>query len=211
MVVSVFKNKLLKQTLTPIFILVSIGSAYILLNGLGSSLGEYRMENILTKAVITQQDLKQDYYGGSTFDIGDFDPTISGILSKAPVAVNAALFRPYLWEARNPAMIASGIENIILLTLTIYFLWKLRFFNLFRLMFRHHFLFFSISFSIFFAFSVGLTTSNFGSMVRYKIPAIPFYVASLYIISHTYSELKRKEYVPDENLGKGKHLVLSKG
>src|SRR5438309_7408443 len=88
---------------------------------------------------------------------------------------------------------------MILLTLTIYFLWKLRFFNLFALMFRHQFLFFSLSFSIFFAFSVGLTTSNFGSLVRYKIPAIPFYVASLFIIANTYAELKRKKDVPVEN------------
>jgi hypothetical protein len=207
------KNKLLKRTLTPFFIVVSIGAAFVLLEAMGDTLGEYRVDNVLNKAAVTQQDLKQDYYGGSTFDIGDFDPTVSGIVAKAPAAINAALFRPYLWEARNPAMIMSGIENIILLSLTIYFLWKLRFFNLFRLMFRHHFLFFSLSFSIFFAFSVGLTTSNFGSLVRYKIPAIPFYVGSLFIIAHTYAELKRKEDLPEETPPEGippdEKLVLS--
>jgi hypothetical protein len=203
---STVKNKLLKRTLMPFFILVSIGAAFGVLSVMGDSLGEYRVENVLSKAAVTQQDLKQDYYGGSTFDIGEFDPSIRGILGKAPAAINAALFRPYLWEAKNPAMIMSAFENIILLSLTIYFLWKLRFFNLFPLMFRHHFLFFSLSFSIFFAFSVGLTTSNFGSMVRYKIPAIPFYVASLFIIANTYSELKKKkeepgiEATPDEGL-----------
>jgi hypothetical protein len=211
MVVGGVKNKLLKRSLTPFFLIASTGGAFLMLQGMGDSLGEYRLENVLNKAVKTQQDLKQDYYGGSTFDIGDFDPTIGGVLSKAPVAINAALFRPYLWEARNPAMIVSGIENAILLAMTIYFLWKLRFFNLFRLMFRHHFLFFSLSFSIFFAFSVGLSTSNFGSMVRYKIPAIPFYVASLFIIAHTYSELKRKEFEPDDLLKKEEDLVLAKG
>jgi hypothetical protein len=208
MVMSGIKNDLLKRIFTPFFILVSIGAAYVMLTIMGDSLGEYRLDNVLIKASVTQQDLKQDYYGGSTFDIGDFEPTISGILGKAPAAINAALFRPYLWEARNPAMIMSGIENIILLSLTIYFLWKLRFFNLFRLMFRHHFLFFSLSFSIFFAFSVGLTTSNFGSLVRYKIPAIPFYVGSLFIIANTYSELRKKKDEIIES-APSKNLVLS--
>lgn len=56
-------------------------------------------------------------------------------------------------------------------------------------MFRHRILFFTVYFSLFFSFSVGLTTSNFGSLVRYKIPAIPFYVISLIIISSSYKEL----------------------
>jgi hypothetical protein len=208
-ITSELKNKLLKNSLTPLFIIASAGGAYMMLHSVGNSLGEYRVENVLNKAVATQQDLKQDYYGGSSFDIGDFDPTISGILGKAPAAINAALFRPYLWEAHNPAMIMSGFENMILLFITIYFLWKLRFFNLFRLMFRHHFLFFSLTFSIFFSFSIGLTTSNFGSMVRYKIPAIPFYVASLFIIANTYSDLKRKKFVNQEGDEGAEDVALS--
>lgn len=187
------ENKLLKLSITPILIIVALGSGYLMLGTMSSSLGEYRLDNVLNKAVTTQQDLKQDYYGGASFDIGDFDPTVRGIIGKAPLAINAALFRPYIWEAYNPGMIASGIENFILLILTIYLLIKIRVINLFRLMFIHHFLFFSIAFSIFFAFSVGLTTSNFGSLVRYKIPAIPLFVASLFVIAETYETLKRED------------------
>jgi len=103
------------------------------------------------------------------------------------------LFRPYLWEGYNPGMLASGIENFVILILTIYLILRIKVFNLFRLMFRHHFLFLSVTFSLFFAFSVGLTTSNFGSLVRYKIPAMPLYVASLYIIFSSYKELKAED------------------
>lgn len=187
------ENKLLKASIAPIFIILSVTVGYFVLGAIGSSLGEYRVDNVLNKAVTTQQDLKQDYYGGSSFDIGDFDPTIGGILKKAPLAINAALFRPYLWEGYNPGMLASGIENFFLLLLTIYLLIKIRVYNLFRLMLRHHFLFFSVTFSIFFAFSVGLTTSNFGSLVRYKIPAMPLFVASLFIIAETYESLHRED------------------
>jgi hypothetical protein len=156
-------------------------------------LGDYSLDNVLDKAVITQMDLKSDYYQGSSFDIGSFEPTVAGILSKMPAAINAALFRPYLWETYNLTMLMSGIENLVLLIFTIYLLIKLRFYNLFRLMFRHRILFFTVYFSVFFAFSVGLTTSNFGSLVRYKIPAIPFFLISLLIISSTYKDLKRED------------------
>lgn len=179
--------------MAPILILISAGIGYFVLGAIGNSLGDYRIDNVLSKAQTTQMDLKQDYYGGASFDIGDFDPSIAGIIGKAPKAINAALFRPYLWESYNPGMVVSGLENFVILLFSIFLLIKIKVFNLFRLMFRHHFLFFSITFSIFFAFSIGLTTSNFGSLVRYKIPAIPLYVASLFIIKETYESLHKED------------------
>lgn len=160
---------------------------------MGETLGEYSVTNVLDKAYVTNQDLKQEYYQGAAFDIGDFDPTVQGILGKIPAAITAALFRPYLWEAYNAGMIMSSVENFVLLMITIYLVFKMRVYYLFLLMFRHHILFFSVFFSLFFSFSVGLTTSNFGSMVRYKIPAIPFFVASLFIIHHTFLQLEKEK------------------
>src|SRR5204863_6610418 len=171
-------------------ITISLLSGYLMLRLMSGFLGEYSLENVLDKAVLTQNDLKSDYYQGSSFDIGSFDATVTGIISKMPSAINAALFRPYIWETYNLTMLMSGIENLFLLIFTIYLTIKLRFYNLFRLMFRHRILFFTVYFSIFFAFSVGLTTSNFGSMVRYKIPAIPFFLVSLFVIADTYKEMK---------------------
>ena len=157
-------------------------------------LGDYSLEKVLDKAVITNMDLKSEHYQGASFDIGDFDNSISGILSKLPAAINAALFRPYLWETYNLTMLFSGLENFVMLAFSVYLLIKLRVYNLFRLMFRHRILFFTVYFSLFFAFSVGLTTSNFGSLVRYKIPAIPFFIISLMIISSSYKEMKSDDY-----------------
>lgn len=186
------KNNLMKALSTPFLIVFSLISGYFMLNIMSGVLGDYSLENVLDKAVVTQMDLKSDHYQGSAYDIGDFDPTVQGILAKMPAAINAALFRPYIWETYNITMLFSGLENLIMLFFTIYLLVKLKVYNLFRLMFKHRILFFTVYFSLFFAFSVGLTTSNFGSLVRYKIPAIPFYVISLIIISSTYKELKKE-------------------
>jgi len=187
------ENELLRKYITPILALIAMFSGIIGLQLMGGVLGDYSVDKVLNKAVTTQTDLKSEHYQGSSFDIGEFDPTISGVLSKAPLAINAALFRPYIWEANNPAMLMSGIENFILLIFSIYLTIKLRVINLFRLVFKHRMLFFTVTFSLFFAFSVGLTTSNFGSLVRYKIPAIPFFLSSLIIIRHKYQEEQSDE------------------
>ena len=41
---------------------------------------------------------------------------------------------------------------------------------------------FCFFFSILFALFVGATTLNFGTLVRYKIPCMPFYVIALVLI-----------------------------
>ncbi|MFM7218027.1 MAG: hypothetical protein ACKO1U_08425 [Bacteroidota bacterium] len=191
---SQIKNQLLRTSLIPLVIVISALSGYLMLRVIGDTLGEFSVNKVVDKAIVTQQDLKQDYYQGSSFDIGEIDPTIPGMLSKAPKAINAALFRPYLWESNNAAMLLSGLENLILLLVAIVMVIRLRGYYLILLMFRQHVLFFSVFFSLFFAFSIGLTTSNFGSLVRYKIPAIPFFAASLFIIFKEYNDmLKRRE------------------
>ncbi|HMJ48531.1 MAG TPA: hypothetical protein VK498_14455, partial [Ferruginibacter sp.] len=47
-------------------------------------------------------------------------------------------------------------------------------------------------FSVIFALFVGATTLNFGTLVRYKIPGIPFYVISLFLILYFNNKLKNK-------------------
>jgi hypothetical protein len=193
MVLGKIRSSFIRSTISPLFAIISIGSGYFVLQSMSDYLGDYALNNVLTKAAVTQQDLKREDYKGSSFDIGEFEPTVTGILMKAHLAINATLFRPYIWEARNPVVALSGLENLGMMLFTIYLVLRLKVYNLFRLMFRHHLLTFTVCFSLFFAFSVGLTTSNFGSLVRYKIPAIPFYVASLFMIRHTYVDLRRKD------------------
>ena len=190
-------NRLIRIVTAPALLTVAALTGYFALSKMGDKLGSFNVDQVMTKAVATQQDLKQDYYQGNSFDIGDFDATPSSMLSKAPVAITAALFRPFLWEARNPVMLISGLENFVMLIFALYILFKVKVIYFFRLMLRHHLLLFSLVFSLFFAFGVGLSTSNFGSLVRYKIPAMPFFLASLIIsreiLLKTQQEKKLKE------------------
>lgn len=156
--------------------------------------GGYNIDNLLEKAAITQQDLSREYYGENSFNIGTFEPTIPGILSKAPDAINAGLFYPYIWKANNPVMLIAGLENLLILLLTIYVLiliivaiFKIGLRYMLKTLFDHPLIIFSLSYAIPFAFMVGLTTANYGALVRYKIPLIPFYMASMFIIIYKFN------------------------
>lgn len=155
-----------------------------------SNLGRYStLDNMIVKAQISSLDLKQDYYHGNSFDIGDYDPTLSGIFSKFPIAAITGLFRPFLWETKNIVMILSGIENLIILGFTFFVLAR-RPITALKNLFTNPLVLFCLIFAVFFAFSVAVSTSNFGSLVRLRIPMMPFLLSGLVVIEYVHSKLK---------------------
>ena len=167
---------------TPIILGIGGLAGYFVLSNMGNNLGDYKLDSVLDKAVVTQQDMKADYYGGKTYDIGKFDASVTGILLKSPIAIFAGIFRPGLWDVRNVVMLISSLENTYLLILTLFLLLKLKFFGFFILIRKNPMLLFCMLFSLFFAFSVGLTCANFGSLVRLRIPELPFFVAGIFML-----------------------------
>ncbi|MBA2613913.1 MAG: hypothetical protein H0U95_18265 [Bacteroidetes bacterium] len=176
------QNPILRIMIVPILLSTTI---ILVIGGLqvfGQYLGEYSLDYILLKAVKTQQDLIRVEYGGNSYNIGIFEPTLTGIISKLPAALNMAFFRPYIWDTRNAVMLLSGLENLFMLGFSLYILIKVKFSTLIKSLFSNPLLIFSFLFALFFAFSIGLTTANYGALVRLKIPCIPFYLCSLFIL-----------------------------
>jgi hypothetical protein len=177
------KSVLIRVVVLPTVVFGSLlGATSFYLKG-GDRFGEYSADTVLEKASLTQQDLVRDQYGENKFDIGSFEPTVQGIIPKIPIAINAGLYRPYLWESGSPTMIFSGLENTYLLIWTLLLLVRTKGLGLFVQIFRFPLFIFCLSFSIFLAFSIGLTAGNFGAMVRYKIPLLPFFASMLMVLS----------------------------
>lgn len=120
--------------------------------------------------------------GGATYSLGTQDGTFAGMLKLFVPAVNVSLFRPYLFEARNPVMLLSALEATFFLLFTIQILFKVGISNFFKIISSNPLANFSLIFAIIFAFFIGVSSYNFGSLVRYKIPLMPFYVIGIYII-----------------------------
>jgi hypothetical protein len=142
----------------------------------------YSIENLSRTARITAYDI--GFYtgknAGSGYSLGELDDSFTGMVALAPGAINVSLFRPYLWEVKNPLMLLSALESFALLILTVYILFKKR--MLFFRAFGDPNVLFCAVLSITFAFAVGISTFNFGTLARYKIPLLPFYSLALILI-----------------------------
>ncbi|MEI6949494.1 hypothetical protein V9K67_20070 [Paraflavisolibacter sp. H34] len=148
-------------------------------------LNRYSLEDIAQTANTTRNWISYSSGDeGSAYDLGAFDPSIGGMLKKFPQAVVVTLFRPFPWEARKMIVMLSAAEALVFLYFTIKAFRRRGLGNSFRLIFKDPNLFFCLIFSLIFAFAVGISSYNFGSLSRYKIPCLPFYAALLVIMLH---------------------------
>lgn len=197
------RNKLVRKLILPFVYSVIIIGSYVGLTAFGENLGKFSVKNALNTAAINQNDLKQDYYEGNSFDIGDFEPTIGGALSKFPEATLAGLFRPYLWDSRNVVMVLSALENLFVLGFTLYVLFRIKWRKVSSFVVAHPILLYCLVFSILFAFMIGLTSPNYGALVRFRIPLTPLFMACLMVL---HGELKTHRLKSEQGL-KTKRLV----
>lgn len=198
------KSTFIRLLISPLIIGIGLFASSSLLGALSGSLGSFgSVDKAINKAIVTKNDLTRDAYGENSFDIGEIDGSAGSILSKFPVALMAGLYRPFLWDVRNPVMAISALENSLLIFLTLRVFFRLGPIRVFRKIFSEPLLIFSFVFAIFFSFSVGLSTSNFGALVRYKIPSIPFFMSLLMILDETKErelEERRKQRLAEEEL-----------
>jgi hypothetical protein len=180
------RSKFIRLAFMPIVLALSVAGGFAALSLLGNSMGKFAIGKMLETASVTQKDLKQDYYQGSSFDIGDFEPTVPGMMAKVPAAMAVGLFRPFVWEARNLVMVASGLENLCYLLMCVYLGGKILFNprRFFKVLADYPILTFLLFYTLFFSVMVGLSTSNFGALVRFKIPFMSCYIALMLILHH---------------------------
>jgi len=177
------RNSIVKFVLLPISLVLFVGSTLFILSKLEGALGQFSLDNAIHSIEVTQADMvRSEQYGSNSFDVGQFDGTWWGVLSKFPAATNATLFRPYIWECNNFTMYLSGIENTWVLGMTILALFRAgpRFFV--RCVTGVPLLLMTTTFALLFAFVCGVSTPNFGALVRFKIPMVPFFISTMFII-----------------------------
>ena len=189
---SSIKSGVVKFIVTPILGIVVVGGFALLMSNLSGEMGAYGdVDKSLEQAKIIQEDLKRaEQYGENYYDIGEFEATPTGVLSKAPIAIISGIFRPFIWEARNPFVLLAALESLFMMSMLIFAFYKGGLIKSFKNIFNDPMLIFTFSFTIIFGFGVGLATANFGALVRYKIPMLPFFVGGLFVLLE-----KRKEKI----------------
>ena len=194
-------NKLIRKASLPFFLMVATVGMSVAIVQLGKVNEDYSVESFFRKARGIQtwhykegENTSEQYGRGSSYTLGTYEETYTGLIKMFPASVNVTLFRPYITEAENVMMLFSALESLILMIATIYIFIGLGFFKTLSLLAKDSFLMMCFIFAIFFAFAVGFTSYNFGALVRYKIPCIPFFVASLFILEYESKRLKREKW-----------------
>jgi len=172
-----------RNTIKVVILLATVGSMSLFAPQLSESLGSYSVENIAKTSTITREYV----YGvsgdeGSGYNIGDVDPSLGGMVQKLPISVLTALFRPFLWEARKPIVLANALEAFLFLVITLKILLTVGPARIWKTISSDANIQFFLIFTLIFAFGVGLSSGNFGTLSRYRIPCLPFYAMAVVLI-----------------------------
>ena len=149
-------------------------------------LGGYAVEN-LTSSISNLNEVILVRTGNegseSNFRLGaEFDGTFSGLFKVAPLAIAATFFRPFIWETRKISQLMAAVESLILIFFTLKILFKAGPIRIIKYILSDPLIIFCLLFALVFGLFVGASTLNFGTLVRYKIPCMPFYCIALFLI-----------------------------
>jgi hypothetical protein len=181
------KSKAVRSILMPFFLALGALTSYFIITQLGELSPRWNMENIEKQAYDMQwwhesvQKISGDYGAGSYYNVGEIgDFSISGMLLKLPLVLSITFFRPFIWEVKNPFMLLASLEGLFFLLLTLKVIRKYGLFRFISSIFKNPIVAFFFMYAVIFGFAVGYTSFNYGALVRYKIPCLPFYLLFVY-------------------------------
>jgi hypothetical protein len=150
-------------------------------------------EGGITKSITVYQKAyaEQADEAASNFSLGvEFDGSISSLIKMAPMAIVATLYRPFIWESKKLTTLLSSFESLAIMIFTLIVFFKSGPVNFIKAIVGDPVILYCILFALLFALFVGATTTNFGSLVRYKIPCLPFYIIALFLIQDRTRKIK---------------------
>ena len=176
--------------LQPVQLAVIAGVGILAILLLGYVFPQFAIERIAEEAV-HRQNYAYRTQAKSAYFIGDPSQlSLLGQAAFAPLGMITAWYRPFFFEAGNAMAMISSIEGTIFLGGTILVFVRGEPRLLWRAMSRWPWVPAGLAFSIVFGAIVGLVTSNFGTMVRYRAPLMPFLALALLILSMRRAELR---------------------
>jgi hypothetical protein len=173
---------------TILFVAIAALSGFFIAQGLAQSeetakfSADELLNTVQTQQAIFSRNIGAEEGGGSNFSITPVSSTPLGMLALFPLGIVNTFFRPFLWDVRSPMMIFSALEAFAFLALTFMCFRRVGIGNTFKTIFSDPVIAFCFAFSILFGGIIGATTINFGALVRYKLPCIPFYALAFILV-----------------------------
>jgi hypothetical protein len=143
---------------------------------LGRLFPEYAIDRFAEQAA-SYQEVGEHFAGGSTIELGDpSERSLLGQVAFAPLGLVNVLFRPFLFEVRNAQMLLNALETAVLTVLVGWALYRQRLRDLYDRIVSSPELVFCAAFTLTMGLAVGLTTTNLGTLSRYRVPMMPYFV-----------------------------------
>lgn len=184
---NLFRNPAVRFLALPVFLAVGIAGSVFFIKSVGNSASSYSLDSLQKTAegFHSWHTTLGKTEGGSFYSLGnDVDYTLAGIIKKAPLALVIALFGPFVWQIRNPVMLMSGTESIIFLFFFIKIFFNVRIYKAYNILFSDHVIMLCLLFVIALGIAIGMTSFNYGALVRYRIPILPFFVMLISITKY---------------------------
>ncbi len=158
----------------------------IYLGGLGVVLGVMAYFNGLPASVMGyyewHQSVGSPQVSRSTYELPGGILGWLGMIGAAPHLIGLCLFRPFPWEWSSLLTLASGLESLLLMGFMGWTVYKRGILPSFHQLRQSPVALFLLTFCLILAFALGLFSGNFGSLVRYRMPLLPLFLAILLII-----------------------------
>lgn len=198
----------------PIITFVLLFFGFLLLSALSKdTMFDINNINAITLNIKTSKDYLvniANYQNGSAYDIGDLDGNVASTVALAPNAAWVTFFRPYIWESKNLIMLLAALESSFFLVFTFATLYKTGLIKCIRMIWEDPFLIFCLSYSIFYGIVIGLISGNFGTLVRYKIPVLPFFLCAIIVLYDYRKTAKKKNFTNPSQFEAEDTLTLQK-
>ena len=167
------RNKFTRRAVVFFLLIAAAGATFYFLNIMTTdeSLEKFSVDNLLESSEYSREIFERRGDQGSNFQFNTTNPAlllVNGLI--------ATFFRPFPWEITSFIVLFSSLEAVMFLLLLVFVLYKAGVGKFLKTIFDSPILILSFSFAVVFAAAVGISTTNFGSLSRYKIPCLPFYL-----------------------------------
>lgn len=161
----------------PMFITLAVALGLGAISALSSLAPRFAPEK-LSESVAEAQMYGEAAGGGSYYSLGA-DRSTGGQLALAPLAALTTLARPLPFEARNGTSFVASIEMLVITLLALRTLYRLGPREAAGFVRSSPVLIFALIMVGLCAAAVGLATTNFGTLSRYRVPIVPFYTGAI--------------------------------
>ena len=187
------RNSMVRILVAPVLIIAGLIIAYLAVLNITRNDRKYSLDVIAKTAQVTAYDIR--YWtgkdAGSGYSLGELDGGFASLVKVAPAGLVVTYFRPFIWEIKNPLMLLSSLEGMAIFLFVLFLFYKRKLKSIVKCISSNPAMLFCLAFSISYAIAVGVSTYNFGTLSRYKVPCIPFLLIAISAIFY-YSKSERK-------------------